>query len=202
MYNSNTNHRQQQITAQIFSHVLTPVLPSVLIPGIFQAFDENRDGKVLRINERMNESCLVLESIDFKEFVCGISAACRGPEFQRYKCKFIILIIIEFRLVLFRVFDRDYDGILNRSDILYMTSCLIDVAQFTYVPNIHINTSPEVYADRILTPNQSALKLEDFLTWYQKDGLLIELLELIFEICHVVLGLRPITQEEEVTIVK
>jgi hypothetical protein len=25
--------------------------------------------------------------IDFKELVCGISAACRGPQFQRYKCK-------------------------------------------------------------------------------------------------------------------
>ena len=107
-----------------------------------------------------------------------------------------------FVAVLFRVFDRDYDGILNRSDILYMTSCLIEVAQFTYVPNIHVNTSPEVYADMILVPNESALKLEDFLTWCQKDGLLIELLELISQICHVVLGLRPSSQQEEVTIVK
>ena len=107
-----------------------------------------------------------------------------------------------FVAVLFRVFDRDYDGILNRSDILYMTSCLIEVAQFTYVPNIHVNTSPEVYADMILIPNESALKLEDFLTWCQKDGLLIELLELISQICHVVLGLRPSSQQEEVTIVK
>jgi hypothetical protein len=28
-----------------------------------------------------------LGCIDFKEFVCGISAACRGPQFERYKCK-------------------------------------------------------------------------------------------------------------------
>ncbi|CAF4626356.1 unnamed protein product, partial [Rotaria socialis] len=39
-------------------------------PAIFEAFDENRDG-----------------SIDFKEFACGISAACRGPQIERYKCK-------------------------------------------------------------------------------------------------------------------
>ena len=90
LYTSNNNHRQQQqITAQIFSHVLTPVLPAVLIPGIFQAFDENRDGKDLYGN--INDSILFAfaESIDFKELVCGISAACRGPQFQRYKCKFI-----------------------------------------------------------------------------------------------------------------
>jgi hypothetical protein len=28
-----------------------------------------------------------LACIDFKEFVCGISAACRGPQYERYKCK-------------------------------------------------------------------------------------------------------------------
>ena len=107
-----------------------------------------------------------------------------------------------FKIVLFRVFDRDHDGILNRSDIIYMTSCLIEVAQFIYVPDIHINTSPEVYADKILPENESTLKSEDFLTWCQKDGLLIELLDLIFQTCHVVLGLRPSSQQDEVTIVK
>lgn len=89
LYTSNNNHRQQQITAQIFSHVLTPVLPAVLIPGIFQAFDENRDGRVCRVTtKRFSYICLFSESIDFKELVCGMSAACRGPQFQRYKCKF------------------------------------------------------------------------------------------------------------------
>jgi ubiquitin carboxyl-terminal hydrolase 6/32 len=64
------NNKQQQINLQIFSNILSLVIPSILIQGIFQAFDENQDG-----------------SIDFKEYVCGISAACRGPQFQRYKCK-------------------------------------------------------------------------------------------------------------------
>ncbi|CAF4727638.1 unnamed protein product, partial [Rotaria magnacalcarata] len=57
-----------QITPQIFSTIFSPVLPAILIPAIFDAFDENRDG-----------------SIDFKEFACGISAACRGPQIERYK---------------------------------------------------------------------------------------------------------------------
>ena len=106
------------------------------------------------------------------------------------------------KLVLFRVFDHDHDGVLNRSDIIYMTSCLIEVAQFVYVPNIHINTSPEVYTDQILSNNDGILKPEDFLTWCQKDGLIIELLNLVFQTCHVVLGLRPSLQQDEVTIVK
>lgn len=42
---SSTNARQQAITLQIFSNILTPVLPPILIPGLFNAFDENRDGK-------------------------------------------------------------------------------------------------------------------------------------------------------------
>jgi hypothetical protein len=83
-----------------------------------------------------------------------------------------------------------------------MTSCLIEVAQFIYVTDIHINTSPEIYADMILSKNESILKLEDFLTWCQKDRLMIELLDLIFQISHVVLGLRTLSQQDEVTIVK
>ena len=42
----NNNTRQQQITLQSFSNVLSSVLPSILIPAIFEAFDENRDGKI------------------------------------------------------------------------------------------------------------------------------------------------------------
>lgn len=37
--------------------------------GLFSAFDENCDGH-----------------LDFKEIVCGISAACRGPLVERIKC--------------------------------------------------------------------------------------------------------------------
>lgn len=40
------NARQQSITLQIFSNILTPVLPPILIPGLFDAFDENRDGRI------------------------------------------------------------------------------------------------------------------------------------------------------------
>ncbi|CAF4367314.1 unnamed protein product, partial [Adineta steineri] len=91
------------MTLRIFSSILSLAFPSILIQGVFEGFDENRD-----------------ECIDFKEFVCGISAACRGPQFERFK-------------FLFRVFDRDHDGILNYSDVIYMTSCLIEVSQFVSI---------------------------------------------------------------------
>ncbi|CAM4750883.1 unnamed protein product [Rotaria magnacalcarata] len=165
------NNKQQQITPQIFSTIFSPVLPAILIPAIFDAFDENRDG-----------------SIDFKEFACGISAACRGPQIERYK-------------FLFRVFDRDHDGVLSHSDIIYMTPCLIEVAQFVYVSDEHIKTSRELYAHMIANEHESVLlKSEDFLLWCQKDILVIELVDLIFQICHVVLGLRPSSQQDEFNI--
>lgn len=41
--------------------------------GLFSAFDENCDGH-----------------LDFKEMVCGISAACRGPPVERTKCEFTL----------------------------------------------------------------------------------------------------------------
>lgn len=41
-----------------------------LCPGLFHAFDENRDNH-----------------IDFKEISCGLSACCRGPLAERQKCK-------------------------------------------------------------------------------------------------------------------
>lgn len=40
------------------------------VDPFFSAFDENQDGH-----------------IDFKELSCGVSAACRGPEMERQKCK-------------------------------------------------------------------------------------------------------------------
>jgi hypothetical protein len=46
---SPANNRQQQITLQTFSNILTPVLPPILIPGFFDAFDENQDGRKRRI---------------------------------------------------------------------------------------------------------------------------------------------------------
>ena len=42
---NNNNNRQQQMTLEIFTSIISPVLPPILIPAVFQAFDDNRDGK-------------------------------------------------------------------------------------------------------------------------------------------------------------
>jgi hypothetical protein len=39
------NNRQQQIGFAAFTALVSPVLPSILIEGFFQAFDENQDGQ-------------------------------------------------------------------------------------------------------------------------------------------------------------
>ena len=43
---------------------------------------------------------------------------------------------------------------------------------------------------------------DDFINWCSTDRLIKELIELIFQICHVVLGLRPSNKQEEIMIVK
>jgi ubiquitin carboxyl-terminal hydrolase 6/32 len=51
--------------------LVCPPVPESIIQGLFDAFDENRDGH-----------------IDFKEMACGISAAARGPLIERQKCMY------------------------------------------------------------------------------------------------------------------
>lgn len=59
------------------------------------------------------------------------------------------IVLFSIELVLFRVFDRDHDRHLDRSDVVHMSSCLIDVAQFVYALGVHMNDSPDVFADYI-----------------------------------------------------
>lgn len=59
-----------QIDLVTITPMISPPLPSSLVTSFFMALDENEDGH-----------------IDFKELSCGMSAACRGPEMERQKCK-------------------------------------------------------------------------------------------------------------------
>ena len=64
------NSSSGRIDPNIISPLVSPPVPSKMVSGLFKAFDENQDGHV-----------------DFKELACGVSAACRGPEMERQKCK-------------------------------------------------------------------------------------------------------------------
>lgn len=83
-----------------------------------------------------------------------------------------------------------------------MASCLIEVAQFVNVSNEQIKNSRDLYNNTMLNQNDLILKTEDFLLWCQKDNLIIEFLDLVFQSCHIVLGLRPSSQQDELIIVR
>ena len=103
-----------------------------------------------------------------------------------------------------------------------MCSCLIDVAQFVNSFEVQMNDSPDIYADRIVENHavqkneftlensmkfsdvfiQNPLEQADFLQWCPSDRLIGELLNLIFQIFHVVLGLKPASKTDEISIVK
>lgn len=60
-----------QLDLESLGPLITPPVPVYALNGVFSAFDENCDGH-----------------IDFKELCCGVSAACRGPNVERSKCKY------------------------------------------------------------------------------------------------------------------
>ena len=62
--------KSNRIDINSLRQLVTPPMPSTLTTAFFKALDENQDGH-----------------IDFKELCCGVSAACRGPDLERQKCK-------------------------------------------------------------------------------------------------------------------
>jgi ubiquitin carboxyl-terminal hydrolase 6/32 len=62
--------KSNRIDINSLRQLVSPPMPTALTTAFFQALDENQDGH-----------------IDFKELCCGVSAACRGPDLERQKCK-------------------------------------------------------------------------------------------------------------------
>ncbi|CAG9815061.1 unnamed protein product [Phaedon cochleariae] len=169
--------------------LVCPPVPLKACKGLFLALDVNRD-----------------DHVDFKELCCGISAACRGPMVERMK-------------FCFKIFDMDRDCYLNAEEVQHMTQTLHFIAN----ENKHTYSSPEPHQthlgddrdrpkmethratmeglkDRL--DEQGGLSQEDFLVWSVEDnGLLAPLLELLFQVCHVSLGLRPHCRHNEYEIV-
>uniref|UniRef100_A0A8K9UKA3 ubiquitinyl hydrolase 1 n=1 Tax=Oncorhynchus mykiss TaxID=8022 RepID=A0A8K9UKA3_ONCMY len=88
--------------------------------------------------------------------------------------------------VCFKVFDVDRDGVLSRDEIHEMVVALL-----------------EVWKDnRTHTLPLGHLTLEDYQIWSVKSALANEFLNLLFQVSHIVLGLRPATPEEEGQIIR
>lgn len=177
-----TQSRTGRLDLETLVPLISPPLPVLLCEGIFNAFDENRDGH-----------------IDFKEMACGISACCRGPVTERQK-------------FCFKIFDQDRDGILSEEEVRQMVKALLLVKHesryLTEVEPMHILSDEEVseVCQEILTSHDAkmpgSLTLDEYLVWTVGQSLPLELLNLLFQICHVVFGLRPYSKEEEGEIIR
>ncbi|XP_037533681.1 ubiquitin carboxyl-terminal hydrolase 32 [Nematolebias whitei] len=169
--------RTGRFDLETFVPLVSPPIHASLSEGLFHAFDENRDNH-----------------IDFKEISCGLSACCRGPIAERQK-------------FCFKVFDVDRDGVLSRDELHEMVVALLEVWK-----DNRIDTIPELdccvsnIVEEILkmhdTTQLGHLTLEDYQIWSVKSALANEFLNLLFQVCHIVLGLRPATPIEEGHIIR
>ncbi|XP_011247293.1 ubiquitin carboxyl-terminal hydrolase 32 isoform X4 [Mus musculus] len=169
--------RTGRFDLETFGPLVSPPIRPSLSEGLFNAFDENRDNH-----------------IDFKEISCGLSACCRGPLAERQK-------------FCFKVFDVDRDGVLSRVELKDMVVALLEVWKDNRtddIPELHMDLSDIV--ERILNAHDTTkvghLTLEDYQIWSVKNVLANEFLNLLFQVCHIVLGLRPATPEEEGQIIR
>uniref|UniRef100_A0A8C0FSP8 ubiquitinyl hydrolase 1 n=1 Tax=Bubo bubo TaxID=30461 RepID=A0A8C0FSP8_BUBBB len=88
--------------------------------------------------------------------------------------------------VCFKVFDIDRDGVLSRTELKEMVVALLEVWKDNRTDKISLGH----------------LTLEDYQIWSVKSALANEFLNLLFQVCHIVLGLRPATPEEEGQIIR
>lgn len=169
--------RTGRFDLETFVPLVSPPIHASLSEGLFHAFDENRDNH-----------------IDFKEISCGLSACCRGPVAERQK-------------FCFKVFDVDRDGLLSRDELHEMVVALLEVWKDNRTDTLPELQSPvSDIVESILkmhdTTKMGHLTLEDYQIWSVKSALANEFLNLLFQVCHIVLGLRPATPEEEGQIIR
>nr|XP_037289084.1 ubiquitin carboxyl-terminal hydrolase 32-like isoform X3 [Rhipicephalus microplus] len=176
-----TQSRTGRFDLEMLGPLISPPVPPVLCQGIFNAFDENRDNH-----------------IDFKEMACGVSACCRGPLTERQK-------------FCFKVFDQDMDGMLSREEVANMLNLLLVLHQEERTELFHLQMTPakthvepmiEEVFDKHDPSKTGFITLDEYLVWTVGNNLTISLLNLMFQVCHVVFGLRPSSREEEGDIVR
>lgn len=167
--------------------LVSPPLPDSIFQGFFDAFDENRDGH-----------------IDFKEMACGISAAARGPPIERQK-------------FCFKVFDQDKDGLLSLVEvekmICVMKSVLMETMSETNPKDeivLAVTKDNAVYIEEITNNanngisgggDNSGMTLEEYLVWSLSNPLPEQFLTLIYQVCQIVFGLKPLDPAEEFEVV-
>ncbi|KAJ8312078.1 hypothetical protein KUTeg_009451 [Tegillarca granosa] len=164
-----------------FRSLVCPPIPDGVCEGLFMTFDENRDNH-----------------IDFKEMACGISACCRGPTMERQK-------------FCFKVFDTNHDGKLSQDELKDMVECLVLVThenrpKMEMEADVFYKMDPEMIAKEILAchdgDKDGCITMEEYLVWTVNNTLANDFLDLLSQICHIVMGLKPQTIEEEGNIIR
>lgn len=166
------------------SALVAPPLPPSILPGLFAALDENRDGH-----------------IDFKEMACGVSAAARGPLTERQKFAF-------------KVFDLDRDGVLSVEEVEGMVSVMRGVLEESLEcgggggggsgrrgGGSVIEVEEGRILEELLGGSGGGLSLEEYLVWSLRNPLPEVFLNLLYQVCQVVLGLKPLDPAEEFEVV-
>ncbi|NXW00579.1 UBP32 hydrolase, partial [Fregetta grallaria] len=126
--------------------------------------------------------------IDFKEISCGLSACCRGPLAERQKCNF-------------SQSTEEDGGFLNGCKYL----CPELSWTFEVLDHLSLGNGLMFFPSPFLLlplTKLGHLTLEDYQIWSVKSAVANEFLNLLFQVCHIVLGLRPATPEEEGQIIR
>jgi len=138
--------------------------------------------------------------------VCGVSSQSRGPVVERYK-------------FCFKIFDTDRDNVLNFKELEQMIKIMLQTAQECPLTSAFRHATYEqtlsdlrdfVIKNKTWCNNNSrsdsdfSLSQEDFLMWciQSNNNIVQPFLDLLFEICHIVFGLRPQCKHLEFKIVK
>jgi ubiquitin carboxyl-terminal hydrolase 6/32 len=133
--------------------------------------------------------------LDLSEMVRGVALLCRKDLTDRIK-------------LCFKLFDKDNDGILNEEELKGAIDMLIQLKEDNSKQLDSSDTLEIVYQ---LTLNHHQLidggmGEEEFIKWSDVDGtghhLMGWLLNVMFEVCHVKLGMKPRNQVEEEMIIR
>ena len=118
---------------------------------------------------------------------------------------FIALSKIKKNSVCFKMYDLDGDGKLNEAEIRRMVESMIEVASQTKTDTeIQQYNSEKLVSDLLKMNNDTSkhVTLEEFLVWTVDNVLAREMGNLIVQLCHVCLGLRPSSRAEEGHVVR
>ncbi|CAB3992904.1 Ubiquitin carboxyl-terminal hydrolase 32, partial [Paramuricea clavata] len=164
---------------ETFMPLVSSCVSDSLAKALFNAFDENQDGH-----------------IDFREIACGISTCCRGPVAERFAFTF-------------KIFDVDRDGRLSEDEIRTMIKTMIELKSEN-IPHSpmgkkEVEIDPEILVTDVLSDYDSDkdgfVTLDEYKKWATSQSLSRLVLDILFQICHVVFGLRPATRKDEYQVI-